>query len=93
VPGTHELTLSKGDILFLYTDGLTQARGRDRTYFQARLSDELAGLAGNHPDQFEAGLRRTLLQFTAGDLIDDITMMVVRVGDSPERPDKRRGRA
>ena len=93
VPGTHELTLSKGDILFLYTDGLTQARGRDRTYFQARLSDELAGLAGSHPDQFEAGLRRTLLQFTAGDLIDDITMMVLRVGDSPERPDKRRGRA
>jgi serine phosphatase RsbU (regulator of sigma subunit)/PAS domain-containing protein len=92
-PGVHELTLSKGDILFLYTDGLTQARGRDRTYFQARLSDELAGLAGSHPDQFEAGLRRTLLQFTAGDLIDDITMMVLRVGDSPERPDKRRGRA
>lgn len=93
VPGTHELTLSTGDILFLYTDGLTQARGRDRTYFQARLSDELAGLAGSHPDQFKAGLRRTLLQFTAGDLIDDITMMVLRVGDSPERPDKRRGRA
>ncbi len=85
-PGTHELTLDKGDILFLYTDGLTQARGRDRTYFQARLSDELAGLAGRHPDQFEAAMRRTLIEFTAGDLIDDITMMVLRAGDSPERP-------
>jgi serine phosphatase RsbU (regulator of sigma subunit) len=85
-PGTHELTLNKGDILFLYTDGLTQARGRDRTYFQARLSDELAGLAGSNPDQFEAAMQRTLLEFTAGDLIDDITMMVLRVGDSPERP-------
>ncbi len=87
-PGTHELTLRKGDILFLYTDGLTQARGRDRTYFQARLSDELAGLAGSHPDQFEAAMRRTLLEFSAGDLIDDITMMVLRVGDSPERPSR-----
>jgi serine phosphatase RsbU (regulator of sigma subunit) len=85
-PGTHELTLNKGDILFLYTDGLTQARGRDRTYFQERLSDELAGLAGSDPDQFEAAMRRTLFEFTAGDLIDDITMMVLRVGDSPERP-------
>ena len=85
-PGTHELMLNKGDILFLYTDGLTQARGRDRTYFQARLSDELAGLAGSHPDQFEASMRRTLIEFTAGVLIDDITMMVLRVGDSPERP-------
>jgi serine phosphatase RsbU (regulator of sigma subunit) len=97
-PGTHELTLSKGDILFLYTDGLTQARGRDRTYFQARLTDELAGLAGSDPDQFEAAMRRTLFEFTRGDLIDDITMMVMRVGDSPERPARssrpqRRGRS
>lgn len=99
-PGTHELTLDKGDLLFLYTDGLTQARGRDRTYFHARLSDELAGLAGSHPDEFEAGLRRTLLEFTAGNFVDDITMMVLLVGDSPERPirahasrARRRGRA
>jgi serine phosphatase RsbU (regulator of sigma subunit) len=89
-PATHEVTLSKGDILFLYTDGLTQARGRDRTYFQARLSDALAGLAGTHPDEFEAAMERTLLEFTAGNLIDDITMMVLRVGDSPERPARTR---
>lgn len=85
-PGLHGLTLRKGDLLFLYTDGLTQARGQDQTYFQARLTDELAGLAGVHPDQFQAAMRRRLLEFTAGNLIDDITMMVLRVGDSPERP-------
>ncbi|HEX9064857.1 MAG TPA: SpoIIE family protein phosphatase, partial [Streptosporangiaceae bacterium] len=85
-PGLHEVTLRKGDILFLYTDGLTQARGLDRSYFQARLSDELAGLAGQSPRQFEASIRRTLLEFTAGHLIDDITMMVLRVGDSPRQP-------
>jgi len=84
--------LRKGDILFLYTDGLTQARGHDRTYFETRLTDELAGLAGVHPDQFEAAMRRRLLEFTAGTLIDDITMMVLRVGDSPERPAPTRRR-
>lgn len=89
-PSVHELTLRKGDILFLYTDGLTQARGLDNTYFQARLQDELAGLAGRHPDEFEASMRRTLLEFTAGNLIDDITMMVLRVGDSPQRPRRTR---
>jgi serine phosphatase RsbU (regulator of sigma subunit)/PAS domain-containing protein len=87
-PATHHVTLKKGDILFLYTDGLTEARGRDRTYFQARLNDELAGLAGSHPGQFEAAMRRTLLEFTVGELIDDITMMVMLVGDSPERPSR-----
>jgi serine phosphatase RsbU (regulator of sigma subunit)/PAS domain-containing protein len=85
-PGQHELTLGKGDILFLYTDGLTQARGHDQTYFETRLTDELAGLAGVHPEQFEAAMRSRLLEFTAGTLIDDITMMVLRAGDSPERP-------
>ncbi len=92
VPGLHEVTLRKGDILFLYTDGLTQARGLDKTYFQARLTDELAGLAGQSPRQFEASIRRTLLEFTAGHLIDDITMMVLRAGDSPRRAPARSAR-
>jgi len=34
-------------------------------------------------------MRRRLLEFTAGTLIDDITMMVLRVGNSPERPTSR----
>jgi serine phosphatase RsbU (regulator of sigma subunit) len=89
-PGTHELTLRKGDVLFLYTDGLTQARGLDRTYFQAHLADELAGLSGLSPEEFAAALRRTLLEFTAGNLIDDITMLVLRVGDNPERMPRKR---
>jgi hypothetical protein len=40
-------------------------------------------------------MERALLEFTAGNLIDDITMMVLRVGDSPERPARARkqGRA
>ena len=57
-PATHEVTMRKGDMLFLYTDGLTQARGQDKTYFQARLLDELAGLTGLPPAQFEAAMRR-----------------------------------
>jgi serine phosphatase RsbU (regulator of sigma subunit)/PAS domain-containing protein len=87
-PGVHELTMSKGDILFLYTDGVTQARGRDKSYFEGRLTDELAGLAGREPREVEAAMSRRLLEFTAGDLIDDITMLVLRVGDSPERPQR-----
>jgi serine phosphatase RsbU (regulator of sigma subunit) len=89
-PGTHELTMRKSDILFLYTDGLTQARGLDKTYFQARLLDELAGLTGLPPAQFEAAMRRRLLEFTAGNLIDDITLPVLRVADSPKRAQRKK---
>ena len=45
----QELALDDGDILFLYTDGVAQARGPDNTYFQDRLADELAALAGGRP--------------------------------------------
>jgi len=89
-PGLNEVTMSEGDLLFLYTDGLTQARGLDRTYFQPRLADELTGLAGSRPDRVAEAMRRTLLEFTAGHLIDDITMLVMRVGAHPGRAPRRK---
>ena len=85
-PGTatQELALDAGDVLFLYTDGLAQARGPDRAYFHDRLTDELAGLAGSPPDQVVAAVRRALHDFTAGDLLDDVTMLAVRAGRAPK---------
>jgi PAS domain S-box-containing protein len=81
---TQELTLDVGDVLFLYTDGLAQARGPDHAYFHDRLTDELAGLAGFPPDRLVAAVRQALHEFMAGDLLDDVTMLAVQVG----RPDK-----
>ncbi len=83
-PATQELTLEAGDVLFLYTDGLAQARGPDRAYFHDRLTDELAGLAGSPPDQVVAAVRRALHEFMAGDLLDDVTMLAVRAGRAPK---------
>ena len=79
-PATQELTLDAGDVLFLYTDGVAQARGPDNTYFAERLADELAGLAGLPPDQLVASMRQAMNDFTAGNLVDDVTMLVIRVG-------------
>jgi len=89
-PGLSEATMSEGDLLFLYTNGLTQARGLDRTYFQPRLADVLAGLAGARPDQLATAMSRTLLEFTAGHLADDITMLIMRVGPHPGRAPRKR---
>ena len=77
-PATQELDLDVGDVLFLYTDGVAQARGPDNTYFQDRLADELADLAGLAPDQLVASMRRAMNDFTGGNLIDDVTMLVIR---------------
>ena len=77
-PATQEVVLDIGDVLFLYTDGVAQARGPDNTYFQDRLADELAGLAGLAPDQLVASMRRAMTDFVEGNLVDDVTMLVIR---------------
>ena len=79
-PATQELALDDGDILFLYTDGVAQARGPDNTYFQDRLTDELAALAGRQPDEVVALMRRAMNDFTGEHLVDDVTMLVMQAG-------------
>jgi PAS domain S-box-containing protein len=79
-PATQEMTMDAGDVLFLYTDGVAQARGPNNTYFQDRLADELAGLAGSTAADLVASMRQAMLDFSAGNLIDDVTMLAVRVG-------------
>ena len=79
-PATQELAMDDGDILFLYTDGVAQARGPDNTYFQDRLADELAALAGQKPEEVLASMRRAMNDFTREHLVDDVTMLVMRVG-------------
>jgi serine phosphatase RsbU (regulator of sigma subunit) len=77
-PATQVLGMDPGDVLFLYTDGVAQARGQDNSYFADRLADELTGLAGSPPDQLVASMRQAMLKFSGGNLIDDVTMLVLR---------------
>ena len=89
-PATQELTLDDGDVLFLYTDGVAQARGPDNTYFAERLADELAGLADLPPDELVASMRRAMNDFTGGNLVDDVTMLVLRASrEDDERAGQR----
>jgi serine phosphatase RsbU (regulator of sigma subunit)/PAS domain-containing protein len=88
-PATQELSLDDGDILFLYTDGVAQARGPDNTYFQDRLADELAGLAGQDPEDVVAEMRRAMNDFTGERYVDDVTMLVMRAGRENTRAGQR----
>ncbi|HEX5288143.1 MAG TPA: SpoIIE family protein phosphatase [Streptosporangiaceae bacterium] len=92
-PATQELVLDHGDILFLYTDGVAQARGPDNTYFQDRLADELAVLAGRDPEYVVARMRRAMNDFTGEHYVDDVTMLVMRAGQRHRRRAASRRRA
>ena len=78
-----ELVLSQGDVLFFCTDGLTGARSPDLGYFGDRLADALAGLCGQPPADIIAGMQRVLVGFCEGLLLDDVTMLALRVGGAP----------
>ena len=85
-PGIQEIDLRPGDLFFMFTDGVTEARSPEMTYFEERLADKLASLAGRPPTEVCSAMRTLVLEFSLNDLRDDMTMLVLRVGKPPSLP-------
>jgi serine phosphatase RsbU (regulator of sigma subunit)/PAS domain-containing protein len=79
-PGQMELDLHKADVLFFYTDGVTEARGADMTFFEDRLADALAAVAGRSAAEVVRAVQELVTTFSSGELKDDVTILAVRVG-------------
>jgi serine phosphatase RsbU (regulator of sigma subunit) len=75
-----ELELRQGDLLFFYTDGVTEARSADYGFFEDRLADELASVAGRSASETVRAVQDLVTSFSDGELRDDVTMLAVRVG-------------
>ncbi len=82
-PQAQDLEMSPGDVLFFYTDGLTDARSPQQDSFEDRLTEELAALAGKAPAEVASRVQAAVLDFCAGQLRDDMTMLVLRAGEPP----------
>jgi len=76
----HRLTLARGDTVFLYTDGLTEARNRaGQEYGLARIRALAARHCGKTPDGLISECLEDLLSFGEGlKQTDDLTLLVVR---------------
>jgi len=74
-----ELELRAGDLLFFYTDGVTDARSADLAFFEDRLADELASVAGRSAAEAVHAVQELVTSFSDGELRDDVTMLAVRV--------------
>jgi serine phosphatase RsbU (regulator of sigma subunit)/PAS domain-containing protein len=83
--GREELQMEPGDVLFFFTDGVTEARSPEMAYFEDRLTDELSALAGRAPQDFVSGLQSLVVEFCRNELRDDMTMLVLRAGEPPDR--------
>jgi serine phosphatase RsbU (regulator of sigma subunit) len=82
-PGIGELDLAEGDVLFFFTDGVTEARDAAGRYFEDRLTDELAGLAGRSAAEMVAAVRDRVTSFSGNQLRDDMTILALRAGAPP----------
>ncbi|CAL9272041.1 hypothetical protein SUDANB5_00486 [Streptomyces sp. SudanB5_2050] len=74
-----------GDLLLLYTDGITEARDADGAFYP--LTRRIAGWDETDCDAFLRRFRSDLLRYVGGRLDDDAAMVVV------ERPTGSRSRA
>jgi serine phosphatase RsbU (regulator of sigma subunit) len=82
-PSTQETDLRPGDLLFMYTDGVTEARSPGLEYFEERLADQLSSMAGRPPSEVCSVMQARVLEFSLNDLRDDMTMLVLRAGRPP----------
>ncbi|MET8842269.1 GAF domain-containing SpoIIE family protein phosphatase [Streptomyces rubiginosohelvolus] len=74
---SHEDSLAPGDTLVLFTDGLTESREADGTYFESVLPGRLAALRGSDAAQIAESLARQARTFRASGQ-DDIALLVAR---------------
>jgi serine phosphatase RsbU (regulator of sigma subunit) len=76
-----ETTLSPGDAVVLYTDGITEARTRTGLLGAERFATMLHGCIGMSAPAIAARLERAVVESQRGDTRDDVAITVARVTD------------
>src|ERR1700722_15127710 len=83
-PQVQEFELGQDDLLFFYSDGVTDARSPDMRYFEDSLADELAGLAGRSAAETARMVQGLVTSFSQDELRDDMTILVAKVKTPPD---------
>ena len=72
----HRCQFLPGSRLFLYTDGLVEARNENEEEFESRLEGHLNG-GDLSPAELVAALLEEVSEFTGGNFSDDLTMFAI----------------
>jgi sigma-B regulation protein RsbU (phosphoserine phosphatase) len=77
--GDHRFRLQRGQLLVLYTDGITEARGAGTLFGELGLVRSLERLAGTPVEELPSLLLDEVLAFSGGILRDDAAVLALRL--------------
>lgn len=80
--GTIEI--ATGDILYLYTDGTTEARNPEGDFFgEDALREEFLNVVGKGVEELPQNILACLERYSRGSLMDDVAMVAIRFDEPP----------
>jgi sigma-B regulation protein RsbU (phosphoserine phosphatase) len=74
----RQIALEQGDLLLLYTDGITEARQGEEFFGRERLEDRLVRYADSRPTRIVRFLYRDARAFSGGALHDDVALLCLK---------------
>jgi serine phosphatase RsbU (regulator of sigma subunit) len=75
---SREIKLDEGDLLLVYTDGLTEARNGDHQFGEARVANMLKRDPGVVADVLCKSLLEAAIDFASGPITDDVAILAIR---------------
>jgi len=70
--------LAPGDLLTVFSDGVTEAARGDEDFGEARLIAELQARRQQPVDEIASGILAAVQEFSAGEQFDDLTLLIAR---------------
>jgi PAS domain S-box-containing protein len=81
-----DVRLEAGDVLLLYTDGVTEAGPRRTPFAEAGLVSVLSGMGGHTPQAVVDAVERAVVAAQPGDPRDDIALLAICPSASVDTP-------
>lgn len=75
---SREVPMDPGDVLVVYTDGLTEARSGDQLFGEERIATTLRRDPGVAPDVLCKSLLEAATDFSSGPITDDVAILAIR---------------